>query len=82
MNEFEEQIQIIIEKTLGFFNENCIGPIKYLNTYEPFKFIIDGSAKEETIAMFYKKPFPLLEVISYFCNRHIILNKKVLLTKF
>lgn len=60
----EEEVVAIIEKATESFMTNTTGPGSYLNTYNPYLYILSGEAEQSLDKFFKTEPFPLLKVNS------------------
>lgn len=60
--ESEKEVIAIIQEALTSFDTNLAGPNAFLKEYEPYLYILDGTAERDVKGLFDIDPLPFLKV--------------------
>lgn len=58
----EEYMNDLVNECIQHFSVNRPGPVKYLNCYRDYYYILDDTAKQELLQFFGQEPAPYLKV--------------------
>ncbi|XP_034243583.1 dynein heavy chain 3, axonemal isoform X2 [Thrips palmi] len=59
--ESEKEVIAIIQEALTSFDTNLVGPNAFLKEYEPYFYILDGTAERDVKGLFDVEPLPFLK---------------------
>lgn len=80
--ESEKEVSAIIEEALRSFDTNVVGPNTFLEEYEPYLYILDGTAQKDVKGLFNIDPLPFLKVnYDLYCNLLSLNSHKHVVTK-
>ncbi|XP_008197222.2 dynein axonemal heavy chain 3 [Tribolium castaneum] len=74
----EIPVREIYERGLASFETNLIGPLKYLQNYEQYYYILNGSAEREMLSFFEVIPFPFLKDFAKKIRQYEELKKEII----
>ena len=70
--ESEKEVTAIIAEALKSFDTNVAGPNTFLKQYEPYLYILDGTAEKDVKGLFNIDPLPFLKVNCDFSSKLIL----------
>ncbi|KAK9888347.1 hypothetical protein WA026_000602 [Henosepilachna vigintioctopunctata] len=64
IHEDDEVVVDMLDRAMGIFDSNIVGPMNYLKIYDDFLYILNGDAEKELEEFFALEPFPYLKDFS------------------